>query len=77
MGKSISIYLDDESINLLKKQDRSVSSTVKDALRIYLKAAERKKAFDQVLKSAESMGKATGFKAAEKSWMAERERDRW
>ncbi len=77
MGKSISVYLDDESINLLKNQDRSVSGTVKDALRVYLRAAERKKAFDQVLKSADNIGKAKGFETASKNWMAERERDRW
>ena len=77
MGKTISVYLDDECINILKNQDRSVSSIVKDALRIYLKRAERKKGFTQVLESAEGIGRAENYEELEKGWIAEREIDRW
>ena len=45
--------MDDEFIDILKRQDKSVSGVVKDALRVYLKTAERKKGFDQVIESAE------------------------
>lgn len=77
MGKNVSVYLDDESINLLKAQNRSVSSIVKDALRIYLKIAERKKGFSQVLESAEEIGRGKSFGEAEKGWIEERQSDRW
>ena len=77
MGKTVSIYLDDEFIDVLKRQDKSVSGIVKDALRIYLKTAERKKGFDQVIESAEKIGKSELFEEAEKEWIRNRERDRW
>ena len=77
MGKTVSIYLDDEFIDILKRQDKSVSGIVKDALRIYLKTAERKKGFDQVIESAEEIGESELFEEAEKEWKRNRERDRW
>ena len=77
MGRTVSIYLDDEFIDILKRQDKSVSGVVKDALRVYLKIAERKKGFDQVIDSAEKIGMSKDFKEAEKEWVKNRERDRW
>ena len=77
MGRTVSIYLDDEFVDILKKQDKSVSGVVKDALRIYLKSADRKKGFDQVIESAEKIGISKAFKEAEKEWIRNRERDRW
>ena len=77
MGRTVSIYLDDEFIDILKRQDKSVSGVVKDALRVYLKVAERKKGFDQVIDSAEKIGMSKNFKEAEGEWIKNRERDRW
>lgn len=77
MGRTISIYLDDEYIDILKRQNKSVSGVVKDALRVYLKTAERKKGFDQVIENAEKIGTAKSFKEAESEWIQNRERDRW
>jgi hypothetical protein len=77
MGRTVSIYLDDEFIDILKRQDKSVSGVVKDALRVYLKTAERKKGFDKVIESAEKIGMSKDFKGAEREWIENRERDRW
>ncbi|MCD6295603.1 MAG: hypothetical protein J7M30_00420 [Deltaproteobacteria bacterium] len=77
MGRTVSIYLDDEFIDILKRQDNSMSGVVKDALRVYLKIAERKKGFDQVIDSAEKIGMSKNFEEAEKEWVKNRERDRW
>ena len=77
MGKTVSVYLDDEFIDVLKRQDKSVSGIVKDALRVYLKTAERKKGFDQVVESAEKIGKSERFNAVEEEWIRDREIDRW
>ena len=77
MGRTVSIYLDDEFVDILKKQDKSVSGVVKDALRVYLKTADRKKGFDQVIESAEKIGISKAFKEAEKEWIRNREKDRW
>ena len=77
MGRTVSIYLDDEVIDILKRQDNSMSGVVKDALRVYLKIAERKKGFDQVIDSAEKIGMSKNFEEAEKEWVKNRERDRW
>jgi metal-responsive CopG/Arc/MetJ family transcriptional regulator len=77
MGRTVSIYLDDEFVDILKRQDKSVSGVVKDALRVYLKSAERKKSFDRVIESAEKIGISEAFKEAEKEWVKNREKDRW
>ena len=77
MGRTVSIYLDDEFVDILKRQDKSVSGVVKDALRVYLKSAERKKSFDKVIESAEKIGISEAFKEAEKEWVKNREKDRW
>ncbi len=77
MGRTVSIYLDDEFIEILKRQDKSVSGVVKDALRVYLKTAERKNGFDKVIESAEKIGMSKNFEEAEREWMENRERDRW
>ena len=77
MGRTISIYLDDELIDTLKRQDKSVSRLVKDALCVYLKSADREKGFDQVIESAEKIGMSKSFKEAENEWIKNRERDRW
>ena len=77
MGRTISIYLDDELIDILKRQDKSVSGVVKDALCVYLKSSEREKGFDQVIESAEKIGRSKSFKEAENEWIKNRERDRW
>jgi len=77
MGRTVSIYLDDEFIDILKRQDNSMSGVVKDALRVYLKIAERKKSFDLVIDSAEKIGMSKNFEEAEKEWVKNRERDRW
>lgn len=77
MGRTVSIYLDDEFIDILKRQDNSMSGVVKDALRVYLKIAERKKGFDQVIDSAEKIGVSKNFEEAEKEWVKNRERDGW
>ena len=76
MGRTISIYVDDAFIDILKKQDKSVSGIVKDALCVYLRTAERKKGFDQVIESAEKIGMSRGFKEAEGEWRKNREKDR-
>ena len=69
--------MDDEFIDILKRQDKSVSGVVKDALRVYLKTADRKKNFDQVIESAEMIGTSKSFKEAESEWIKNREKDRW
>ena len=77
MGRTISIYLDDELIDTLKRQDKSVSGVVKDALCVYLKSTERKKGSDQVIESAKKIGMSKSFREAEREWIKNRERDRW
>jgi hypothetical protein len=77
MGRTVSIYLDDEFIDILKRQDKSVSGIVRDALSVYLKIAEQKKGFDQVTESAKQIGKSKAFKEAESEWVRNREKDRW
>ena len=77
MGKTISIYLDDKFISILKKQDKSVSGIVKEALDLYFKTSERKKGFFQVMESAEKIGMSEAFKRAEREWLKNRGSDRW
>mgnify|MGYP000409700933 CR=1 FL=1 len=77
MGRTVSIYLDDEFLDILKRQDKSMSGIVKEALRVYLKTAERKENFGKVIESAEKIGMSKDFKEAEREWLKDRERDRW
>ena len=77
MGRTVSIYLDDEFIDILKRQEKSVSGVVKDALRVYLKTAERKYSFAKVIESSEKIGMSKNFQEAEEEWIKNREKDRW
>ena len=77
MGRTISIYLDDKFISILKGQDKSVSGIVKEALDLYFKTSERKKGFNQVMENAEKIGMSEAFKKAEREWLKNRGSDRW
>jgi hypothetical protein len=77
MGRTISIYLDDKFVNILKSQDKSVSGIVKEALDLYFKTSERRKSFYQVMENAEKIGMSEAFKKAEREWLKNRESDRW
>jgi hypothetical protein len=77
MGRTISVYLEEQLVQLLRKQGGSVSGVVSDALRAYLRGTDRKEGFDLVKKAARAVGTSRGFDAARRAWVETRERDRW
>jgi post-segregation antitoxin (ccd killing protein) len=77
MGRTVSIYLDEELVQLLRKQGGSVSGVVSDALRTHLRRTGQKEWFDLVKKAARAVGTSRGFDAARRAWVETRERDRW
>ena len=77
MGRTVSVYLEEKLVELLRKQGKSVSGIVNDALRAYFRPGNRKKGFDLVIQSARKIGAAGGFRDAEREWLEERGKDRW
>lgn len=76
MGKTVSIYLDDQHLQQLAKYP-NISKVVKKALDQFFKTDQRQEGFDKVLKAAKEIGDAPGFDEAVKEWEADRSSDRW
>ena len=48
MGNSVSVYLDDEILEVVKNNKLSFSSIVREALKMWLREKQRKSAFSEV-----------------------------
>ena len=76
MGKSISVYLDDEILEAVKDTKLSLSSIVREALKMWLREKQRKAAFSEV----KDILTKTPWEKAEKAWkeiLVDREAERW
>lgn len=77
MGKTISIYLNDNLLQMLESSGTNPSNTIQNALKNYFLPGDRKAAFDLVTKTTQELGKTRTFNAVIKDWMNDRENDRW
>ena len=76
MGKSVSVYLDDEILEAVKNNKLSLSSIVREALKMWLREKQRKAAFSEV----KDILTKTSWEEVEKAWkevLADRETERW
>lgn len=76
MGKTVSIYLNDQYIERLSQYKNS-SQIIKKALDIFFKTEQRQEGFDKVLQSARQIGDTCKFDYAVKEWQLERDSNRW
>jgi len=76
-GKNISVYLSKELLSLIESSGRPPSQIVQEALRKYFISANRKKAAQNVVKIARTLGKSERFDEAISEWRFDREKDRW
>jgi hypothetical protein len=76
-GKNISVYLSKELLSLVESSGRPPSQLVQEALRKYFIDANRKKAAQEVVKIAQTLGKSERFAEAVSEWRHDRENDRW
>jgi hypothetical protein len=77
MGKNISIYIDDDQLNILKKKKSPVSKIIREALNLYFQKDSRKAAGEKVLALSKQLSKEHDFDAIIKELEKERSRDRW
>ena len=77
MGKNISIYIDDDQLNILKKQKSPVSKIIREALNLYFQKDSRKAAGEKVLSLSKGLSEKHDFDAIIKELEEERSRDRW
>ena len=77
MGKTISIYLNDNLLQMLESSGTNPSNTIQNALKNYFLPGDRKAAFDLVNKATQELGKTRTFNAVIKDWMTDRENDGW
>ena len=75
-GKNISVYLSKDLLTLVEASGRPPSQLVQEALRKYLIDANRKKAAQEVIKIAQTLGKSEGFAEAITKWRQDRDKDR-
>ncbi|MCP4630575.1 MAG: hypothetical protein GY850_44740 [bacterium] len=75
-GKNISVYLSKELLSLVESSGRAPSKLVQEALRKYFIDANRKKAAQEVVKFAQTLGKSERFAEAVAEWRQGREQDR-
>lgn len=76
-GKNISVYLSKELLSLVESSGRPPSKLVQEALRKYFIDVNRKKAAQEVVKFAQTLGKSERFAEAVSEWRHGREQDRW
>ncbi len=76
-GKNISVYLSKELLLLVESSGRPPSQLVQEALRKYFIDANRKKAAQQVVEFARTLGESERFAEAVSDWQHGREQDRW
>jgi hypothetical protein len=76
-GKNISVYLNKELLSLVESTGRPPSKLIQEALRQYFMGADRKKAVEEVVAIAQSLGKSDRLAEAISEWRHERENDRW
>jgi len=74
MGKTVSIYIDEELVDKIKRKGLSVSKAVREALREWLEKEPLEEDYDVLEKLlARGIGKE-----GEKAWgEIQKERDRW
>ena len=77
MGKTISIYLNDNLLQMLESSGTNPSNTIQNALKNYFLPGDRKAAFNVVAKATRDLGETRAFNAVIKDWMTDRENDRW
>ena len=77
MGKNISVYLNDELLNMVESSGKPASQVVQAALKKYFHPTNRKAAHQEVLKVASSIGRSDNFKEAIMEFELDREKDRW
>ncbi len=77
MGKNISVYLDDNLLNMVASSGKKPSEIIQDALKRYFLPDQRKQAFEQFAKAAQDLGRSQDFKQVIQDWDTERENDRW
>jgi len=76
-GKNISVYLSKELLSLVESSGRPPSKLVQEALRKYFIDANRKKAAQEVVEFAQTIGQSERFAEAVSEWRHGREQDRW
>ncbi|MFZ5572898.1 MAG: hypothetical protein ACOZF0_21065 [Thermodesulfobacteriota bacterium] len=77
MGKNISIYLNDDLLQMVEASGQPVSQVVQTALKKYFFPENRSAAFAKVFENAQSLGKTAKFAEAIAEWKRDREVDRW
>ena len=77
MGKNISIYINDEQFNILKKQKSPVSQIIRDALNLYFQKDSRRAAGERVIALSKGLSEEHDFDALIKELEEERSIDRW
>ena len=77
MGKSVSVYVDDEILEVLKGRDISLSQAVREALRIWLREKERTTAFSRVKEILTETPWTDDAEKAEQDIMKDRGVERW
>jgi hypothetical protein len=76
-GKNISVYLSKELLSLVESSGRPPSQLVQEALRQYFIDANRKKAAQKVVITAQTLGKSERFAKTISEWRHGRDKDRW
>jgi len=76
-GKNISVYLNKELLSMVESSGRPPSQIVQEALRKYFINKNRKKAAQNVVKIAQTLGKSERFDEVISEWRHDREKDRW
>ena len=77
MGKNISIYIDDEQFNILKKQKSPVSQIIRDALNLYFQKDSRRAAGERVIALSKGLSEEHDLDSLIKELEEERSIDRW
>jgi hypothetical protein len=77
MGKTISIYLNDDLLRMLESSGANPSSTIQNALKNYFLPGDRKAAFDLVAEIAKDLGETHTCNTVIDEWISERDNDTW
>lgn len=77
MGKNISVYLDDDLLDIVKSSNQPPSKIIQMALKKYYLNENRQKVFDLIAKTARELGKKDRFFEVIKDWQSDRGSDRW
>ena len=77
MGKNISVYLNDELLNLVENSGKPVSQVIQAALKNYFHSENKSAAYQKVVETARLIGNSYNFEEAVDELEHDRENDRW